>query len=128
MKKPNQERLIKLGRIMRSVKPENVNMGCIADDVCGSVGCALGHMAMNKDFKKELRLKLTDKYGNIGITYKNTFYQPYQYDVLGSKIFGISEQEADYLFCQSYETSISDKEVFLKRYRAFMKKHNLKMN
>lgn len=129
MSKINHKRLIKLGRIMRSVKPENVEMSLIAKKpVCGSSGCALGHAAMNKDFRAEglsLFLSKSEFSESVGLKFKNKYFDPDFFAEAGAEIFGITVRESQKLFEPSYGTGTEQKEEFLERFRSFMKSKNL---
>lgn len=129
MVKIQHERLIKLGQIMRSVSKDKIRMDVILNKpTCGSAGCALGQCSVNKTFQdwgvKPILINngwITD----VGISYEGTKYNPRNFEKIGAKIFGITEDEAYKLFKPSY--SNDEKEDFLNRFRSFMKSKNLHM-
>lgn len=142
MFKIQHDRLIKLGQIMRSVKPENVNMGLILEtdiekpNECGTVGCALGHCSRNQSFNEwgvKNAVVVDYRFGSteVGVKYKGRYYAPHDYALAGAAIFGISEDEAEYLFgsVSEYDDNYGEpeKEVFLNRFCDFMNSKNLHM-
>ena len=144
MSKIQHERLIKLGQIMRSVKPQNVNMATILEtnytgfdkeNECGTVGCALGHCSLNKSFHdwgvKYKIIRDNNFSPEVGITYKGKYYSPYKFAEAGAAIFGITEEEAEDLFSSISIDDVNygdpEKDVFLERFSTFMKSKNLHM-
>lgn len=59
----NSARLLRLAEILDDVPPERFDLWLYSSDDCGTVACALGHAAVDREFNREgFKLELIDDY------------------------------------------------------------------
>lgn len=143
MKKHHIDRLEKLYDFLGTVKPAKFNFGAWGAsnigatdlNVCGTTACALGWAASMPEFRKRgLKLQWSvatvgpgDKESEAVVVLKDKDGQLYNGEDAGREFFGLTSDEADYLFLpKGYgwdsDDSIGEEDMSVKDYRKGLRK------
>lgn len=92
----NKPRLEKLIVALEGVKPRDFDMGRYVHS-CGSPACVLGYFASRGDLQRKFVIT-RDNYDGVNICLRGTKEPVDHWDRVTHGYFGISEEQAEYLF------------------------------